>query len=85
MLACVARGLSNAEIARELDMTEATAKTHVSRDAGRTRPAQPRPGGHPVLRDVDDLIRPSGWSTRGRTARGSRPRRRACWSPRPRR
>jgi DNA-binding NarL/FixJ family response regulator len=35
VLACVARGLSNAEIARELDMTEATAKTHVSRMLGK--------------------------------------------------
>ncbi|WP_214413169.1 response regulator [Sphaerisporangium fuscum] len=35
VLACVARGLSNAEIARELDMTEATAKTHVSRVLGK--------------------------------------------------
>ncbi|GAA4562600.1 response regulator [Planotetraspora kaengkrachanensis] len=35
VLACVARGLSNAEIARELDMSEATAKTHVSRMLGK--------------------------------------------------
>lgn len=35
VLACVARGLSNVEIAVELDMTEATAKTHVSRVLGK--------------------------------------------------
>ncbi|WP_246393698.1 LuxR C-terminal-related transcriptional regulator [Pseudonocardia pini] len=31
VLACLGRGLSNADIARELVITEATAKTHVSR------------------------------------------------------
>lgn len=31
VLACIGRGMSNAEIARELGMAEATTKTHVSR------------------------------------------------------
>ncbi|MGI5285033.1 response regulator [Nonomuraea polychroma] len=31
VLACIGRGMSNAEIAKELDMAEATTKTHVSR------------------------------------------------------
>ncbi|TMR09298.1 response regulator transcription factor [Nonomuraea turkmeniaca] len=31
VLACIGRGMSNAEIAEELDMAEATTKTHVSR------------------------------------------------------
>ncbi|MFC4063050.1 response regulator [Planomonospora corallina] len=31
VLACIGRGMSNAEISRELDMAEATTKTHVSR------------------------------------------------------
>ncbi|MGP3961273.1 response regulator [Nonomuraea sp. 3N208] len=31
VLACIGRGMSNAEIASELDMAEATTKTHVSR------------------------------------------------------
>ena len=35
VLACVARGLSNADIARELAMAEATTKTHVSRVLGK--------------------------------------------------
>ncbi|MEU9891366.1 response regulator transcription factor [Sphaerisporangium sp. NPDC051011] len=35
VLACVTRGMSNAEIARALDMSEATAKTHVSRMLGK--------------------------------------------------
>ncbi|GGO77951.1 response regulator [Nonomuraea cavernae] len=35
VLACVGRGLSNAEIAKELDMAEATTKTHVSRVLGK--------------------------------------------------
>ncbi|MFI6818816.1 response regulator [Nonomuraea sp. NPDC050328] len=35
VLACVARGMSNAEIAKELDMAEATTKTHVSRVLGK--------------------------------------------------
>ncbi|NUR92650.1 MAG: response regulator transcription factor [Nonomuraea sp.] len=35
VLACIARGMSNAEIAKELDMAEATTKTHVSRVLGK--------------------------------------------------
>ncbi|MEV0597257.1 response regulator transcription factor [Nonomuraea cavernae] len=35
VLTCVGRGLSNAEIAKELDMAEATTKTHVSRVLGK--------------------------------------------------
>ncbi|GII57232.1 DNA-binding response regulator [Planotetraspora thailandica] len=35
VLGCVTRGMSNAEIARALDMSEATAKTHVSRVLGK--------------------------------------------------
>ncbi|MEU7001575.1 response regulator transcription factor [Nonomuraea sp. NPDC046570] len=35
VLACVARGLSNSQIAKELDMAEATTKTHVSRVLGK--------------------------------------------------
>ncbi|MDA0631866.1 response regulator transcription factor [Nonomuraea sp. MCN248] len=35
VLACIGRGLSNAEIAKELDMAEATTKTHVSRVLGK--------------------------------------------------
>ncbi|GII63523.1 DNA-binding response regulator [Sphaerisporangium krabiense] len=35
VLACVTRGMSNAEIARALHMSEATAKTHVSRMLGK--------------------------------------------------
>ncbi|RVX46275.1 LuxR family two component transcriptional regulator [Nonomuraea polychroma] len=31
VLACIGRGMSNADIAKELDMAEATTKTHVSR------------------------------------------------------
>ncbi|MGI5268321.1 response regulator [Nonomuraea sp. CA-218870] len=35
VLACIGRGLSNAEIAKALDMAEATTKTHVSRVLGK--------------------------------------------------
>ncbi|MEW9554560.1 response regulator [Nonomuraea sp. NPDC050783] len=35
VLACIGRGMSNAEIAEELDMAEATTKTHVSRVLGK--------------------------------------------------
>ncbi|MGW0807185.1 response regulator [Nonomuraea sp. NPDC002799] len=35
VLACIGRGMSNAEIAKELDMAEATTKTHVSRVLGK--------------------------------------------------
>ena len=62
VLAAVARGLSNTEIAATLFMSHATAKTHVSRLL--TKLARPRPGpaGDDGLRD---------WGRRARVSSGS--------------
>ena len=45
---------SNAEIASDLVVSEATVKTHVAASAGQARPARPGAGGHPRLRNGCD-------------------------------